>query len=394
MSWVVEPNVVGGWDVRPAGDGANGVPDGTRRSRHPNRDDAVAAARALGGAVVVQGPGGRELERFGDPAPPPTAPVSPAPAPSAPTRPGMRLAQLLVLSDQTDETGRLLLEDSAPRPAIKKAERAGISMATVPAPYQDTPSRLGGQMNAAAYDALRHDTADILAGFAWLAANHRERAPDETGAPRRLYAVSYLGVSLVHVMFHRAADPMPPHGRLPSYIASLFKASRGIFSFSVQLENDLGPSKPMTASEVVQYAEEKRQLVRPDTGRVCAAPTRLIERTIEAILGGRDRDDGADRSTLPDLVDFDTLWDFYRQQDAVGGALSRFRVVAERMGAADPSRLFQTVIPGGPARGQTFGQFAEATVALVNQAQAAMNRALGRSQNAKAVGLEELLRML
>jgi hypothetical protein len=375
MSWVVEPNAVGGWDVRSAG---NATSD-SRQSRHSSRDDAVAAARGLGGSVVVRGPRGDVLEQFGDPA---TVPAS--------TRPGMRLAQLLVLSDQTDETGRLLLEDSAPRQAIKKAQRAGISMATVPAPYQDTPSRLGGQMNAAAYDVLRHDTADILAGFAWLADNHRQRAPHETGAPRRLYAVSYLGVNLVHVLFHRAVDPVPPHGQLPAYIASIFKASRGLFSFSVQLENDLGPSKAMTAAEVVQYAEDKRQLVRPDTGRVCAAPTRLIERTVEAILEGGD----ASKSALPDLIDFEALWEFYRQQDAVGDALSRFRVVAENMGAADPTRLFQTVIPGGPARGQTFGQFAEGTVNLVNEAQAAMNRALGRSENAKPIGLEELLRML
>lgn len=386
MSWVVEPNVVGGWDVRPADDPA-------RHSRYGGREEAVAAARELGGDIEVRGPGGRVLERIGPPRPEPTSfePTSFEPARPEPSRPGMRLAQLLVLTDQTDETGRLLLEDSAPRQAIKKAERAGISMATEPAPYQDTPSRFGGPMNAAAYEALRHDTADILSGFAWLAANHHQRAPHETGAPRRLYAVSYLGVSLVHLLFHRADDPVPPHGKLPSYIASIFKASRGIFSFSVQLENDLGPSKAMTAAEVVRYAEEKRQFLRPDTGRVCAAPTRLIERTLEAILL---QGPPADRSALPELVDFDALWEFYRQQDVVGEALSRFRVVAERMSTADPSRLFHTVIPGGPAQGQTFGAFAEATARQVNDAQAAMNRALGRRENAKAVGLEELLRML
>ena len=75
-------------------------------------------------------------------------------------RPGLRLAQLLTLSDQTDETGRLLLEDSAPPPAIRRAERAGISMETVTCAYPDTPSRVGGRMNASAYDALRRDTAD------------------------------------------------------------------------------------------------------------------------------------------------------------------------------------------------------------------------------------------
>jgi len=476
MSWVVEPNVVGGWDVRPA--------DSLKRhSRHSTRDDAVAAARELGGPAVVQGPRGDVLERIGaagaaealnketaaapaaparrpapaPPAPPPAAPArraapapaapaspapraapapaAPAPAPATPAtpatpastppatvapppaaapatpapvrraatpapgpaaRPGLRLAQLLALTDQTDETGRLLMEDSAPRQAIRKAERGGISMKTVPAPYQDTPSRHGGQMNAAAYDALRRDTAEILSGFAWLAANHHRLAPSETGAPRRLYAVSYLGISLVHVLFHRAADPVPPHTQLPSYIASIFKASRGIFSFSVQIENDLGPSRALTAAEVVQYAEDKKQLVRPDTGRVCAAPTRLIERSLEAILLETGEAAGA-RSRLPDLVDFGALWEFYRQQDAVGEALSRFRVVAERMSTAagnDPARLFRSVIPGGPARGQTFGQFAEGTLRTVNEAQAAMNRALGRSENAKPVGLQELLRLL
>jgi hypothetical protein len=417
MSWVVEPNVVGGWDVRPA--------DGTpRRSRHASRDEAVAEARQAGGDVVVHGLRGEVLERIpataGPAASPTAAPAARAapaaaaarsrpsvPKTDAPTReastsgrrPGMRLASIFALTDQTDASGRLLMEDSAPKQAIRKAEKAGVSMKTVPANYPDTPSRTGGTMNLAAYEALRRDTAEILNGFAWLAHHHADAAPEETGTPQRLYAVSYLGVSLPHVLFHRAVDPVPPHGQLPPFIASIFKASRGIFSFSVQMENDLGATKVMTAAEVVQYAEEKRSLVRPQTGRVCAAPTRLIERTLEVILTG----EGADphKSHLADLVDFPSLWRFYRLQDEFGELLSSFRVTFDNMTrhagadvASNPNKLFKMTIPGGPAQGQTLGQFTEQTLRRANEIQAGLNGSLGRSENAKPIGLEELVRML
>ena len=422
---MVEPNVVGGWDVRPEA-------TTTRHSRHSTRDDAVEVARALGEEsgedIVVLGLKGQVLARYppdgapdsarsaaappastGPAAPPATA--SPSPVPAAPTqpaspagtgsptrRPGMRIGQLLALSDQTDADGRLLLEDSAPEAAIRKAKQAGIPMESGPAPYQDTPSRYGGRMNVSAYEALRHDVAGILNGFAWLAEHAAAAlAPEPLPAtPRRLFVTSYLGVSLAHVLFHRAVDPVPPHGQLPPYVASIFKASRGIFSFSVQLENDLGSDHPMTAADVMTYAEEHRQLVRPETGEVCAAPTRLIERTIEAILISEGAD--AAKSTIGDLVDFPMLWDFYRLQDEVGIVLSAFRVVLNQVSAiaqsGDPNRLFSARIPTGPAQGRPFGQFTGEVLATITEAQAGMNRALGRAENARAVTPEDLLRML
>ena len=406
---MVEPNVLGGWDVRPEA-------TTTRQSRHTSRDDAVEAARALGGPVVVVGLRGEVLARYDGPedaAPEPPSPAAPerqaaperpaAPAPQRPAahqaarRPGMRLGQLLTLTDQTDSARRLLLEDSAPKPAIRKAKAAGVPMESAAAPYQDTPSRYGGPMNISAYEALRHDVAEILNGFAWLA-EHAAASSDEplTGTPRRLFVTSYLGVSLAHVLFHRAAGPVPAHGALEPYVASILKASRGIFSFSVQLENDVGPDQAMTAAEVMAYAEEHRQLVRPETGQVCAAPTRLIERTIDAILTGTGAD--AARSRLPDLVDFPMLWEFYRLQDQVGVVLSTYRTVMNQVtpmaSAGDPNRLFSAVIPSGPAKGQQFGQFTAAVLAEITEAQAGMNRALGRSDNARPVSLEDLLRML
>jgi hypothetical protein len=393
---VVEPNAVGGWDVHPEA-------QSTRHSRHSSRDEAVEAARALGGDVVVRGLRGEVLARHQAPAEDPGPEAAPAgrPVPAGPSRggsprPGMRIGQLLALSDQTDETGRLLLEDSAPEPAVRKAKRAGIAMETAPAPYQDTPSRLGGPMNVSAYEALRHDVGAILDGFAWLAGQHRAKEPSAAGAPRRLFVTSYLGVSLAHVLFHRAEGPVPPHGALPAFVASIFKASRGVFSFSVQLENDLGPDKEMTAAEVMTYAEDRRQLVRPETGRVCAAPTRLIERTIEAVLTGAGADPA--RSTLPDLVDFEMLWEFYRLQDKVGEVLSTYRVVLNQVASpelmSDPNRLLRTVVPAGPAQGRKFGDFTQSVLAHVNDAQAGLNRALGRAGNARPITLADLMGML
>jgi hypothetical protein len=419
--------VVGGWDVRP--EAAT-----TRHSRHSTRDEAVAAARQLGD-VVVHGMRGEVLATFPSQAEDvePAPPIGGAPAagaaagatgagsasPGRPSstatarRPGLRLSQLLALTDQTDVSGRLLLEDSAPKQAVRNAERTGVSMRTESCPYQDTPSRFGGLMNAGAYEALRHDTAEILNGFAWLSNRHLAAEPGDVGAPRRLYATSYLGVTLAHVLFHRAEDPVPPHRSLPTYVASIFKASRGIFSFSIQLLNDLDPGSEMTAAEVLQYAEENRQLVRPSTGRVCAAPTRLIERTLDAILTGHGAD--ADRSGLAELVDFSMLWEVYKLQDALGKAISTYRAVYEGVTApfgpaADPNRIFSAKIPtglafghaagfasghaAGPGGGQTFGQFTEQLLVLVNDIQGQINAVLGRAGNARPVGLQEVFELL
>nr|QEO74232.1 hypothetical protein [uncultured bacterium] len=310
-----------------------------------------------------------------------------APPTAAPRRPGLRLPQLLTLTDQTDQTGRLLLEDSAPAPAVRRAERAGVPMDTVTCSYQDTPSRVGGRMNASAYEVLRRDTADILNGFAWLGRHGEE------GAPRRLFLTSYLGVTLAMAMFHRAQDPVASYGELPSYVASIFKASRGIFSYSVDLMNRVGPAAAMTAADVLRDAEEHHHLVRPQTGRVCAAPTRLIERTLAAIITGEGAD--ASRSTLGELVDFAVLWELYELQDRFGQALSAYRVVLENLSreagpAADPNRLFDTRLPDGTS----VGQRTAALLALADEVQRGMNRALGRAENARPLAYEDILRML
>jgi hypothetical protein len=161
----------------------------------------------------------------------------------------------------------------------------------------------------------------------------------------------------------------------------------------------------MTAAEVLQYAEENRQLVGPSTGRVCAAPTRLIERTLDAILTGHGAD--ADRSGLAELVDFSMLWEVYKLQDALGKAISTYRAVYEGVTApfgpaADPNRIFSAKIPtgfasggaGGPAEGETFGRFTEQLLVLVNDIQGQINAVLGRAGNARPVGLQEVFELL
>jgi hypothetical protein len=224
-------------------------------------------------------------------------------------------------------------------------------MQTVTCSYHDTPSRVGGRMNASAFEALRHDTADILNGFAWLGQHGEE------GAPRRLFVTSYLGVTLALALFHRAQDPVASYGQLPSYVASIFKASRGIFSFSVDLLN------------------------------------RLIERTLAAILTGEGADAG--RSHIGELVDFAVLWELYELQDRFGQALSSYRAVLEGVTAtggpaADPSRLFSVVLPDGTS----VGQRTEALLALAADVQRGMNRILGRAENAKPLGFDDVLRLL
>lgn len=319
--------------------------------------------------------------------------------------PGLRLSELLTLSDETDEAGRLLLEDSAPPAALKAAERSGVAMETAVYHATDTPSRAGGLMNVSAYDALRHDTAAILQGFAWLSAAYLKRDPTRRGTVQALLDVSNMGVTLPLVIFRRARSPVAPHGALPAYIASIFKASRGVFSAAVNMLNRMGGGTAVTAPEVVAFAEEHGHLRRPATGRVCAAPARLIERTIGAILAG-DPDD-ARRSGLGGYVDYDQLWRFYELEESFAQTLSRYRFVLDRLlahqggGTGNPGkdlqRYFKRTAPlmvreGG--RTGTFGQFTEALIVHANSVQAGLNRALGRTENARPFTFDDLVRTL
>lgn len=308
--------------------------------------------------------------------------------------PALRLAELLTVGDQTDAAGRLLLEDSASKKARRLAEGRGILMNSARCPYQDTPSRLGGRMNVSAYEALRADTTGILDGFAWLTREQLTRQPAAAGTVQLLYDTSYLGLTVPLMLFHRAVDPVPAFGRLPTVVASVFKASRGLFSVAVALLNEPGrPSRTVTAAEVVEYADRHRNLVRPEPPRVCAAPTRLIERTIAVILGG---DGGsAAGSQLATLTPFPALWRFYRVQDDLSQALSVYSYVLAQLsrvhGPVPPEQLFGRMVPGTSG---TFGQLTEAMLAHATSAQEELNRLLGRQVAAPPVKGPELMGLL
>jgi hypothetical protein len=326
-----------------------------------------------------------------------------------PLAPGLRLAQMLTLKDQTDAVGRLILEDSAPKRAIKNAKRSGVEMKTAPSAYADTPSRLGGLMNVSAYEALRHDMADVLNGFAWLSSHYLSGTPEPTrppggqqdGASRRstvrtLFDVAYMGVTLPLLLFHRRPDPIAPYGALPTFIASVCKASRGVVSASVDLLNQAGdPMEEVTAAAVVLFADRQGHLRRPNTDRACAAPTRLIERTIAVILTGEGGDPA--KSTLPDFVDYPTLRAFCDVQDAFSQALSQYKHLLDTLtagtAAADPNQLFSTPVEFG-GRTRSFGALSEALLGHAHATQGRLNRILGRDDNPARVSFEELLRML
>ena len=315
----------------------------------------------------------------------------------------MRLYQMLTLGDQTDAAGRLLLEDSAPPNAVRSAERAGVSMTASPCDYPDTPSRRGGLMNTSAYEALRADTAAILRGFAWLSCHLVERRSRLKGTTAAVLHVSNLGVTVPLVIFFRARDPMAAHGAMPTYVASLFKASRGVFSAAVDMVNRTGPAHLTGAVEVLRFAEERGHLARPATGRVCAAPSKLIETTIASMLAADPAE--AARSDMGDHVDFEALWRFYDVQEAFSEAVSRYRHTLQRLlaGAAtdDPGADLRrsirelagmTVTEGG--RTGTFGQLTEAMIVHANTAQAGLNRALGRDEVARPLAFDDLARLL
>ncbi|MDQ3304783.1 MAG: hypothetical protein M3535_02180 [Actinomycetota bacterium] len=313
------------------------------------------------------------------------------------TRRGLRLAELLTLGDQTDEHGRLLLEDSAPRQAQKRVKRAGVPMVEAVCDYADSPSRQGGRMNVSAYEALRHDIAEVLNGFAWLADLRRSASPtpgrDSVGG---LIDVANLGSTLPLVLFRRGHDQVPAQGALPGYIASIFKASRGLFSGAVAMLNeDRDPEASVTTAEVVAFAEEHGHLRRRETQRVCAAPSRLIGRTIEAVLTGTGAEPS--RSRLGAHLDGAELWRFFTLHDSFSQALSNYRFVLANLArehpGARPDELMGVVVTMAGRTG-TFGDLTAAVTHHGNQAQSAMNEVLGRSGEVAPLTLPTLLQML
>lgn len=316
------------------------------------------------------------------------------PADGRPRTPGLALAQLLTVGDQTDASGRLLLEDSAPEKARRRASQAGVAMETIECPYRDTPSRLGGAMNVSAYEALRQDTAEILDGFAWLTTNYLRLHPTRRATVQALFDTSQLAISLPLVLFHRSQDPVPPHRRLPTYVASVFKAGRGVFSAAVDMRNRAGPFQKTSAAEIVRFADDHDHFRRAETGRVCAGPTRLVERTLAVLVTGEGGD--AARSGLEDLVDFTTLGEFCRLQEELGQALSAYRPLLDhataRVGITDPNSLFRAMVPDR-GRLRPLGEVTEELVARANAIQGALNQLLGRRAG-PSVNFERLVAML
>jgi len=314
---------------------------------------------------------------------------------SGPRLPGLGLSDLLTIRDQTDTSGRLLLEDSAPRKARRRAQQAGVPMKTVECPYPDSASRQGGSMNLSAYEALRQDTAEILDGFAWLTESYLRVQPGRRATVQAFFDVSNLGITLPLVLFYRGQDPVPPHGQLPTYIASIFKASRGVFSAAVDLLNRAGPpSRAITAAEVMAFAEEHGHFRRDETKRVCAAPTRLIERCIDVFITGEGGDET--RSALGDAVPFRLLWEFYRRQDEFGRALSTYRFLLDKLseaGMTDINQMFGAMVPDGN-RMRSFGDVTDGLVARANAIQDELNRLLGRRPGVAPLSLERLIAML
>ncbi len=310
-------------------------------------------------------------------------------------RRGLRIAEMLRVTDETDVSGRLLLEDSAPRRARKRIESGGVPMRSVPSPYEDTPSRSGGLMNASAYEALRHDTGALLDGFAWLAEGYQARQPANRGTGAGLVDISNMGLTLPLVLFRRGQAPLPRHGGLPTAVASLFKASRGVFSAAVDLVNQAGPGLT-TAPRVVAFAEAHGHFVRPQTRRVCAAPTRLIERAIDVMLTGAAAGADAARSELAALVRFEHLWHFYELQEQFNEAMNRYRwflAHAQDGARRDPATLFATEIDEDGRR-YSFGDLTAGFLDHVNGLQARMNLSLGRSADAPPITFESTLSIL
>lgn len=292
---------------------------------------------------------------------------------------GLRLMDLLTVQGETDASGRLVLEDAAPKRARRRARRAGVAMKTVECTYPDSPSRLGGTMNRSAYEALRRDVPEVLDGFAWLAVRYGEKVDVARDSVQALNDVSKLGVTLPLPLLRSGTDPMAEHGELPPFVASVFKASRGIFSAAFDLLHEPGAPRTVTADEFVRFAEEQGHLQGQDTRNVCAAPTRLITRTIAAILTGEGAD--PDRSSLPEVLDFELLWELFCMERGFSESLSQYGNVLQRLvasgAATSPQELFSRTVSHGGQK-LPFGELTDSFLEYANRIQRDMNDLLGR----------------
>lgn len=310
---------------------------------------------------------------------------------------GLTLFELLGLDDHTDETGRLLLEDSAPPQAQRRAAQAGVAMTTAQCPFADTPSRHGGLMNQSAYEALRADTGAILDGFAWLAEHYYALAPAHRHTAQGLVDLAQLATTLPLPLFHRAHDPVPAHGALPSFVASVFKAARGVHSAAFDLAEQRGPDAALgDGAAMVAFVEERGHLRRADTGRVCAAPTRLLRRTLDVLVTG----EGAhgERSQLAAIASFATLWKFHQLEQGFSRGLRRYRGVLDQAtvaagGRGDAAALFRCQLNFN-GRLRSFGELTDEFLEFANAVQGDLNQVLDRSRDAPALDFDAILRTL
>jgi len=307
------------------------------------------------------------------------------------------LAEMLTLTDETDDRGRLLLEDSAPEPAQHKAQLGGVPMETTQCPYEDTPSRYLGEMNQSAYAALRDDISGVLNGFAWLSERYAALNPSVARpSVRCLLETSNLAITLPLVAFRQAGGPIRRHGTLPSYVASIFKAARGIFSVGIALINlDADAGREITADEVVAIAEDQGHLVRARTSRVCAAPTKLISRALDAILTGEGAD--STKSTLGEFIDFPTLWAFYQVQESFSDGLNRVGYAINQItggrSISSPQELFEATFTIG-TESVVFGDLAQSFIQHANAAQNRLNNLLGRAGKGTPLAFKDILSLL
>lgn len=252
-------------------------------------------------------------------------------------------------------------------------------------------------MNVSAYEALRHDITEVLNGFAWLAELRAEAAARVSRTSlQAVIDVANLGSTLPLILFHRTERSFPGQGAVPSFVASIFKASRGLFSGAIAMLNDgREPELTVTTEEILAFVEGHGDLRRPETGRVCAAPTRLIGRTVEVILSGRGAE--SDRSGLADHVDGAQLWAYFSLHDSLSSALSTYRFVLENLSrdhpGATPEQLYGVGVEVAGRRG-SFGDLTEAVIQTASVAQARMNEVLGRSGDAPPLDVRGLLQIL
>lgn len=191
--------------------------------------------------------------------------------------PPVSLFRDIVVSDETTANGRPLQERAA-YDISTYSFRVPEEIKTCPYPG----SRNGKDMNFSALQSLTNNYKEVIDGFGWINRLHFGDDIPQKVTLTDFWEMSQIGEALPSFAFNRAKNPYRKQYHLPDFIGDIFKSSRGLFAASDDMMRGHLFETEVTPSLIYSHVEENHTLVGKD--EVCAAPQKMIEQVISALL--------------------------------------------------------------------------------------------------------------